>query len=272
MMGRWTVALTLLCAAAMSAQSPADRRSAGYPAYQRANQFFAAKKYQDSMNALDEALGRDPNLVPALTLRSKLAMAINRYDVARKDLERAIAAAPGSSYARFLYGFQFYRQNEIPAAIAALEKARELNPRDAPTALYLGLAKESLGNTADALMLYREAIRLEEAAGQLHVDTLMTCARLLLVLGEFDEEERLLNRAMKIAPNARDPHFEACRLWLKKGDPARAAKEGEIALTLAGDATDRQAHYLLVQAYQAAGREADAARHAAALRALEQGQ
>ena len=33
--------------------------------------------------------------------------------------------------AQFLYGFQFYQQNEMPAAIAALEKARELNPRDA---------------------------------------------------------------------------------------------------------------------------------------------
>ena len=271
MTGRWTVALALLCAAAMQAQSPADRRSAGYPAYERANQLFTAKKYQESMNALDEALGKDPNLVPALTLRSKLAMAINRFDVARKDLERAIAAAPTSSYARFLYGFQFYRQNEIPAAIAALEKARQLNPRDAPTALYLGLAKESLGNTSAALMLYRDAIRLEVAAGQLHIDTLMTCARLLLVLGEFDEEERLLNRAVKIAPNARDPHFEACRLWLKKGDPARAAKEGEIALGLSGDATDRQVHYLLVQSYQALGRDPDAARHAAAVHALGEG-
>ena len=119
-------------------------------------------------------------------------------------------------------------------------------------------------------MLYREAIRLEEAAGQVHVDTLIVCARLLLVLGEFDEEERLLNRAMKIAPNARDPHFEACRLWLKKGDPARAAKEGEMALGLQGDVTDRQVHYLLVQAYQAAGREADAARHAAEVHKLDQ--
>ena len=120
------------------------------------------------------------------------------------------------------------------------------------------------------MLLYREAIRLEEAAGQLHVDTLMICARLLLVLGEFDEEERLLDRAVKFAPEARDPHFEACRLWLKKGDPARAAKEGELALGLRGDASDRQVHYLLVQAYQAAGRDADAARHAAAVRALDQ--
>jgi tetratricopeptide (TPR) repeat protein len=158
----------------------------------------------------------------------------------------------------------------MPAAVAALEKARELNPRDPSTALYLGMAKESLGDTSEALILYREAIRLEEAAGRPHVETLLACARLLLILGEFDEEEQLLGRAMKVAPDSRDPHFEACRLWLKRGDPARAVKEGETALRLRGEVKDRQAHYLLMQAYQAAGRDPDAAREAAALHSLEQ--
>ena len=254
-------------------QAPAkDRRSPGYAAYQRANELFVAKKFQECMNALDEALRLDPKLIPALTLRAKLAMAIDRYDVAREDLERAIAADPASWYAQFLYGFQFYQRNEMPAAIAALEKARRLNPRDPPAALYLGLAQESLGRTAEALVLYREAIRLEEAAGQPQVETVLVCARLLLLLGQFDEEERLLHRAEEIAPGSRDPHFEAARLWMKKGDPGRAAKEGEIALGLRGETTDRQVQYLLVQAYQATGREADAARHAAALRAMEKGQ
>jgi hypothetical protein len=91
----------------------------------------------------------------------------------------------------------------------------------------------------------------------------------LLLLGEFDEEERLLARAMKIAPNSRDPYFEAARLWLRKGDPIRAAREGEIAIGLSGDTTDKQVHYLLVQAYQAGGKETEAARHATALRAIE---
>jgi tetratricopeptide (TPR) repeat protein len=244
--------------------------SPGQAAYERANAFFGAHKYQECMNALDEALKLDPKLVPALTLRAKLAMAINRYDVARASLEEAIAADPSSPYARFLYGFQFYQQNEMPAAVAALREARRLNPRDPPSALYLGLAEESLGRTAEALSLYREAIRLEETAGRLQVDTLLTCARLLLLLGEFDAEAPLLERAAKLDPKSRDPRFEAARLYLKKGDAARAAQEGEAALALrAGDTTERQVRYLLVQAYRAAGRETEAARHAAALRALE---
>lgn len=272
MMRARMLAALLLCGVVATAQSrkqppPATagsryRQSPGYAAYERANELFLARKFQECMNALDNALRLDPKLVPALTLRAKLAMAIDRYDVAKEDLESAIAADPSSGYAQFLYGFQFYQRNEMPAAIAALEKARRLNPRDPSAALYLGLAEESLGRMAEALVLYREAIRLEEAAGQPHADTILVCARLLLLMGEFDEAERLLARAAKVAPDSRDPHFEAGRLWLKKGDPARAAKEGEIALGLRGETTDRQVRYLLVQAYEASGRETEAARHA----------
>lgn len=255
----------LFCATAAPQVSP------GYASYQQANTLFVAGKYPECMNALDTALRLDPKLVPALTLKAKLAMAINRYDVARESLERAIAADPLSWYAQFLYGFQFYKQNELPQAIQALEKAARLNPRDARTRLYLGLAQESLGETTVALQFYREAIRLGEVSGKLETDMLLSCSRLLLLLGDFEQSGRLVDRALKLDPKSRDPRFESARLLLKKGDAAGAVREGEMALQLhVGDVTDRQVHFLLIQAYQAIGREAEAARHAAALRALEQ--
>jgi tetratricopeptide (TPR) repeat protein len=265
---KWTALLVVLLARGTAAQAPP---SAGYPAYERANRLFVAGKYQESFNAVDQALRLDPKLVPALTLKAKLAMAANRYDVARESLEQAIAADPSSWYAQFLYGFQFYRQNELPAAVLALEKARQLNPRDARTPLYLGLARESLGQTTEALKTYREAIHLGEVSGQLDTDMLLSCSRLLLRLGNFEECRHWIDRALKLAPNSRDPHFESARLLLKTGDAAGAAKQGEIALPLhTGDVTDLQVHFLLVQAYQSGGRGQDAERHAAAIRALEE--
>jgi tetratricopeptide (TPR) repeat protein len=236
-------------------------------AYERANRLFAARQLEQAMNAVDTALRLDPQLIAALTLRGRLAMALNRYDLAKDSLERAIAADPSAWYPRFLYGFHFYQQNEMPLAIRALEKACELNPRAPEAALYLGLAQESLGKTAEASILYRRAVELEAATGKLHVETLLTLSRLLLLLGDFEECGRVIARAAKVDPNSRDPHFEAGRLLLKQGEPAKAAQEGETALRLtSGDVTDRQAHFLLVQAYRAMDREADAERHAAAVR------
>ncbi len=259
------LALLLLCIGAAVAQTA----SPGYPAYRRADRLFVARQFRECQQALEEALKLDPKLVPALTLMAKLAMAVNRYDVARESLQRAIAADPAAPYAQFLYGFQFYQQNEMPAAIEALEKARALNPKDSRTVLYLGLAKESLGRTAESLADYREAIRLGEASGKLDTETLLTPARLLLLEGNFDECSRLVDHALKLDPKSRDSHFEAARLRMRRGDAAGAIREGELALSLTGDVTDRQVHFLLVQAYQAAGRGAEAERHAEAVRQIE---
>jgi tetratricopeptide (TPR) repeat protein len=264
---RWgsACAIALACGLFTAAQS-----SPGLAAYERAARMFREHRFQDAMDAVDEALKLEPNLVPALTLRARLAMAANRYDAARQNLERAIAADPKSWYARFLYGFQFYQQNEMPAAIEALQKAHDLNPRDPPSALYLGLAYEAVGRTDDALELYRRAIELEEAAGTLHVETLLTAGRLYLLLGRFDDAAAMADRAAKADPASRDPHFELARVWLKKAAPAKAIAEGEAALRLKhGDTPDRQIHYLLVQAYRAAGEDGEAQRHADALRMLE---
>jgi tetratricopeptide (TPR) repeat protein len=161
----------------------------------------------------------------------------------------------------------------MPPAITAFERARELNPRAAEPALFLGLAYEALGRTDEALALYKRAVQLEEAAGKVDSETLLTYARLLMLLGEFQECGRIIQRAEKAAPASRDPHFEAGRLLMKQGNPGQAAREGEAALSLhQGDVTDRQVHFLLVQAYRAAGQDADAARHAAEVQALDKGQ
>ena len=264
-----TVFFGVLLAMQASAQTPPKPRTAS-GAYDQANRYFQERKFQDCMNSLDEALRLDPKLVAALTLRARLAMAVNRYDVAKDSLERAIGADPDAWYPRFLYGFHYYQQNEMPAAIAAFTKARELNPRDPQSALYLGLADESLGRTSEALRLYREAIQLEEAAGSSHVETLLTAERLLLLLGRFEECQPLITRAAAIDPSSRDPHFEAARLRLKKGEYVQSIAEGEAALKLRnGDITDRQIHYLLVQAYKGAGNDSEAASHAASLRLLD---
>jgi tetratricopeptide (TPR) repeat protein len=247
----------------------ADRRSPGFSSYERANSLFTAKQFPESLAAIEESLRLDPALVPALTLKAKLAMSMNRYDVAQQSLERALAADPASAYAQFLYGFQFYLANDLEHAVPQLKKARQLNPSDPRAALYLGLAFESLGRSDEALSLYEEAVHLEQATGNAQAGTLLVGARLLLLMGRPEECERWLRQALKADPNSRDCHYEFARLLLKKGDAVQAAVEGETALRLtSGTATDSQIHYLLIRAYGIT-RPADAARHAEALRNAE---
>ncbi|MEK7405937.1 MAG: tetratricopeptide repeat protein [Acidobacteriota bacterium] len=237
--------------------------------YEKANALFVAKKFPECQQALDAAVRLDPNLLPAWTLMAKLAMGMNQYDLARSSLQRALAIDPASPYARFLSGFLYHLENDLQLALPELEKARQLNPRDARPVLYLALTRESLGQTAEASALYEEAIRLEEAAGKPTAEPLLAYSRLLFLLGRLNDCGKLVDRALRLEPDSRDAHYERARLLLTRGDAAAAAAEGEKALRLSGGITDRQVRYLLVRAYQMAGQDRSAAEQAAALRAAE---
>lgn len=180
-----------------------------------------------------------------------------------------VKADASSWYAQFLYGLRHCFENDLQLALRPLEKAHRLNPRDPRAALYLRLAYESLGQTAEALALYQEARRLQEASGQRHTDTLLVGSRLLLLLGRVDECEDRVRAALRSEPASQDAHFEFGRVLLTEGYARRAAEEAESALRLAGgSATDSQIHYLLVRAYRDGGREDLASQHAEALRVI----
>ncbi len=261
-------AIAILCCALVLCGAAAP--SPGYAAYERANALFVAKKLPEALAATEEALRLDPKLVPALTLKAKLAMAAYRLDVARQCLEQALAIDPKAPYAQFLYGLEAYLENDLVQALPRLRKARQLSPTDPRAALYLGLTLESLGQPAEALSLYEEAVRLDRSAGELHTETLLPGARLLLLLSRLEECERWIRQALKLSPNSRDVHFEFARLLLQKGDAAQAAAEGETALGLSeGVVTDAAIHYLLIRAYRQSGMPDRAAVHAEIMRALE---
>ena len=244
--------------------------SPGQASYDRAHALFVAKKLPEASAAVDEALAHDPRLVPALTLKAKLAMVAQRHDVARQCLERALAVDPTSAYAQFLYGMEAFLANEMTPALARFRRARELAPKDARTVLYLGLSTESVGRPAEALELYREAVRLARDAGQLQGETLVPGGRLLLLLDRVDESEKWLREAVRLSPQLRDAHFDLARLLLKRGQAAEAAAEGEKALAVAeGTVTDQAIRYLLIRAWRAAGQPEKAALHADVIRASE---
>lgn len=244
--------------------------SPGQPSYEKANELFVAQKFPEALIAVEESLRLDARLVPALTLKAKLAMAANRLDVARLSLEQALAIDPKASYAQFLYGMEAYMNNEMREALVRFQKARELAPKDPRVALYLGLTIESVGRPSDALASYEEAIRLERASGQEQADTLLPGARLLLLLDRLEESERWIRQAVKLSPKLRDAHFELARILLKKGEAAQAAAEGEAALSLpGGSVADSAIHYLLIRAWQQAGKPDRAAFHAGVMKARE---
>jgi Tfp pilus assembly protein PilF len=100
----WLIAFLL-------AQPPAARN------YQKAAELFAKHDLQGAEAAVEESLHLDPQYVPALVLKARLAMISRRMEVARRALEAAVAAGPDQSgYLRFNPG--------SVAALAALGAIR----------------------------------------------------------------------------------------------------------------------------------------------------
>ena len=244
--------------------------SPGSTAYEKANALFVAKKFPEASTAVAEALRLDPRLVPALTLKAKLAMAVNHFEEAGAVLADALRIDPKAEYAQFLHGLTAYLSNDLARALPRFRRARQLSPTSPRTAFYLGLTCESLGQTDEAMVLYRDAVRLERIAGGAQAETLLAGARLLFLRDQLAESEQWIRDAVRTAPKFRDAHFELARILLKKGEAAAAAAEGESALLLSGETiADAQIHYLLIRAWRQSGRPRKAAEHAEALRALE---
>jgi len=246
-------------------QSP---EQAAMAAYQKASALFEQRQYEPALAAVEEALRLNPKLVPALTLKGRLAMTANRFDIATACLRRAVEIEPDSAANQFLLGFALYVENDFVRALEPLERAAGLKPGDARTEFYLALTSEGLGRSGDAIAAYERALKLEKANSSQLADVLVAYARLLFTLGRFDESERLIDRALAVERDSRDAQYEKGRLRLERRDYAAAIKHGKKAMELPGvGATERQIHYLLARAYKQTGQTELAEIHLAKFRA-----
>ena len=236
--------------------------------YERANEYFQQRKFPEAEAELAAALVENPDLVPALTLKAKLAMGFNRFDEAKVALLRAAALQPESSYVQFLLGFFYYVDNDFQKAIGPLELARRLSPADARAAFYLALSHDGLGQADAAVALYEATIALEKKAGKPAPDSHVAYARLLFSLGRFEESEKHVAFALALDPQSRDAHYEQGRLHFEQSEFAKAAEEGEQALAIPGAGTlDRQIHFLLGRSYGNLGKKQLAEEHLAKFKA-----
>ncbi len=224
--------------------------------YNRAHAFFQQQKFAEANEALDAALAADPDYVPALTLKGKLAMAFNQFDVARPAFTRAARLAPESAYALFMLGFFYYVDNDFVKAAPALERARKLDPSDPRATFYLAMSHEGLARPDLAVPLYEHAIELEKRGGRPSPDTHTAYGRLLFTLGRYLDAAEQVARVLELNPNSRDGHYERGRLCFEQGRYAEAAADGEKALANRGlGTTDRQIYFLLARAYGKLGKK-----------------
>jgi tetratricopeptide (TPR) repeat protein len=253
----WLLALQLAIAPqqpATSSQPPAaSAQSPATPArrhYESAKESMASMQFAQASHEVEAALSLDPNFVPALILKARLALFAHRPDIAKDCLIKSVILDPSSEDAQFFLGMFYYLQNDFSLAIAPLEKAQSLSPQAALPLFYLAMTKEALGDGQAALRLYAEAETFSTAKTPQSASILVAHGRLLFSLGRF--EESLAKDELAIAANnqSRDAFYEKAKSLERTGKYQPAAAAGEQALTLPALGTsDSQVHFLLGKIY-----------------------
>jgi adenylate cyclase len=141
-----------------------------------------------------KALAIDPNDANARYAKGLLLAYIHtRYDEAAVEFERVIAINPSNVGAYFNLGDIYYLTGQEDKAVAVLEKAMRLSPRDPALArmlLYKAEALEVLGRDAEASVLLNQALALAPDDRQI----LRVQAATLANLGRDAEARELYRR------------------------------------------------------------------------------
>lgn len=220
---------------------------------------------------VDAALRLNPDFVPALLLKARLALFAHRSDVARRCLIRAVTVDSKSENAQFLLGLYFYLQNDFKLALAPLELARTLDPAAPLPNFYLALSHEGLGEADQALRFYEKAESLSPNKDAQRAEILVAYSRLLASLGRYPESMQKIDLALEAQDLSRDAHYEKAKLLFRQEAYEEAASQAERALSLPGLGTsDGQVHFLLGNIYLKLNKPEIAQKHFAQFHATPQ--
>ena len=110
-----------------------------------ANRSYAAKKLDEAEEKYLQVLRQDNKNVPTLANLAAIQLDLDHLDAAERNITQAVALAPDDSYSLFVLGRVRFRQKKYDEAIDALSRAAKLDPQDAQTQNFLGLALSEKG-------------------------------------------------------------------------------------------------------------------------------
>lgn len=184
------------------------------------NAYVQTQQPDKAREVFAKLFGVAPGSAGAHLLAAQMMIRLEFEDMARAELQAAIAKDPRIPQARYLLAQSAIFRARFDEATELLDKELEVNP----------------GN---AMALYR----LGEALSRQN---------------KWDEAIAALQKSIWLQPYFSGPYIVLGRAYMKKGQPATA--EGLLRRALQYDPNNKSAHYLLGQLLQQAGREDEARR------------
>jgi len=186
-----------------------------------------AGRLAEAEQIFHQVLAAAPEHPDALHQLGIAALRGSRLDEAAQWIERAIAAHPAPAFYSNL-GLVYREQHRFAAALAAFQKAIELQPNYAQGFNNLGLCQQNLEQFDEARASYERAIVLRPEMVEAHVNL----GILLQQRGHRDESLACYRRAIALQPSYALAHGNLGTLLRELGqrDEARAAYETALKL------------------------------------------
>lgn len=173
-----------------------------------------------------------------------------RQAEAEADFRATLALAPGDFTVLDMLGLTLSEQGRLGEALGAFDAALKLKADYAPALVNRSWALENLGDLAGARAGYRRALEIDPGLVRARAGLAVLAAR----AGQWSEAKTAAREALKIARGDPGARLALAMAALGEGDPSAAEREARglldepglhpqergVALTLVGDALDRQ--------------------------------
>jgi tetratricopeptide (TPR) repeat protein len=176
--------------------------------------YASARRMEDAEALLLPVLAADPGSFDAHMHLAAGYLFVHALDRAATHAGRAVALRPSSPEAARLQGVVRWQQGRADEAAQLFETAALENPRDPMPHLWIGMILGERGQYLAARRRFELALERNPLLG----DALIGVADTYAALGDFDQAERIIARAVQADPH--NPRLPAARARI--GSAARA--------------------------------------------------
>jgi tetratricopeptide (TPR) repeat protein len=197
-----------------------------------------------------QAIAIDPQSIAAHIGLGEIASSRGNWGVARAYFETAVALPGGSddAAAQFWLGEALLRNSDFSRALAAYQRALQLQPQYPEALLGLAQTQYALGRADDALQTVEQAIRQRSNYAEAHLFR----GKLLQEAGRFAEARAAFDAAIGANDRIAESFYRRALLAIRDGDLDLAIRDLNRAIALQNNFPE--AHYWLGRAYYAQGR------------------
>jgi tetratricopeptide (TPR) repeat protein len=195
----------------------------------------------------------DANIDPEYVLGA-CYLSVGRYDEARRAFAAQYDFPPDSASAYLITARMLFHHEMTQQADDAARKAVQINPRLPLAHRLLGEIALAKGDYPAAIAELQKERELNPLDGELY----NRLGDAFIRQGQYREAQQALDRAILLEPNATGPYILLGKVLLKQQEPVMAVMYLERAVQM--DPANYMIHGLLAQAYRIAGRKDEAIR------------